>query len=255
VVNLDSQFPVKEFRTDVVVKDVPWYVRDLWQRGKINVTFGPEKSGKTRFINWMIVNSLLHDNAMDLAVEWRPNRILYLAAEETIEDVNSRMLRYVGYAGAVPRQTLLPISFISASGMRLDHGQQRAWLQAKFLDEGFDMMVIDPLRRVHGADENDNTAMALIFNDLRRWTNQHDLTLLMLHHTGKLHDEADYNRIATWSRGATDLAAILDTAQFVDRASTKELRVVRAGRFRPVKPLQLVDGLDADFVFRRKLGT
>lgn len=252
--NLDTTYPTKAFSLDVQVREIPWYVRELWQKGKINVMFGPEKSGKSRLLNWVLVNSFLHPNVLDMGIDWAPSRVLYLAAEELAEDVNARMLRYIGLAGAVPRKTLLPIDFVAASGMRLEFEQQRKWLEQKILDGGYDLVVIDPLRRVHGADENDNTQMSKIFNEFRRWTNSHGITLILLHHTGKLSEDANYDRIATWSRGASDLAAILDTAQFVDRLSAKEVKLVRAGRFRPVKPMVLLDGQDDEYVYRRKLG-
>lgn len=252
--NLESLYPTKPFSVDVKVHEVPWFVREMWQWGKINVMFGPEKSGKSRLLNWVLVNSFLHPSVLDMGIDHKPNRVLYLAAEELAEDVNARMLRYLALAGAIPRKTLLPIDFLAASGMRLEFEQQRKWLEAKILDGGYDVVVIDPLRRVHGADENDNTQMSRIFNEFRRWTNSYGITLILLHHTGKLSEDANYDRIATWSRGASDLAAILDTAQFVDRLSSKEVKLVRAGRFRPVKPLILLDGQDDEFVYRRKLG-
>lgn len=242
------------YSTEVEIRETPWFVREMWQWGKINVMFGPEKSGKSRLLNWVLVNCFANPAVLDMGVDKVPSKVLYLAAEELSEDVNARMLRYMAFAGKVPKKTILPIDFISASGLRLDFAQQRKWLEDKLINEGYDLLVIDPLRRVHGADENDNTAMSHIFNDFRRWTNSHGITMVLLHHTGKLSDDADYNRIATWSRGATDLAAILDTAQFVDRLDERNIRLVRSGRFRPVKPMMLADGLDDEFVFRRKLG-
>lgn len=254
MLDLNTTFPVRPFDPDMEVKSVPWLVENFWQKGKINVMFGPEKAGKSRLLNWLLVNSFVNEDVVGLKIIHRPKRVLYLAAEELVEDVNSRFLRYLAFAGAVPRQALIPVDFISAAGLRLDHGHQRKWLEEKLVNEEYDLLVIDPLRRVHGADENDNTAMSQIFNDFRRWTNVHGISMVLLHHTGKLGEDAAMDRIATWGRGASDLAAILDTAQFVDRQSPKLVRVLRAGRFRPVPALGLFDGEDHDFVFRKKEG-
>jgi RecA-family ATPase len=103
------------------------------------------------------------------------------------------------------------------------------------------MLVIDPMRNVHGADENDSNAMSPMFNDFRRWTNVYGITIVLLHHTPKLNEDADMNRIASWFRGSTALAAILDTAQYVNRFSKTQIKVLRQGRFPPLDPLTISD--------------
>jgi RecA-family ATPase len=251
VQNLDQLYPVKEFKEEVTVTQVPWMIRDLWQLGKINVMFGAEKAGKSRLLNWLLVNLFTSESVLNLPIESRPKRVLYLAGEEITDEINARMLRYAAFA-TEGEQMKLPIDFISASGMRLEWPQYRQWLENKLLEGGYDMLVADPLRRIHGADENDNSVMANIFNDFSRWRNNFGITMVLLHHTGKLSEDADISRIATWGRGATDLAAILDTAQFVQRLTPSKVRVMRAGRFPPMDALSLADGFDDRYVFKRE---
>lgn len=248
--DLSSLFPVAEFSSDVVIKPIPWTIRGMWQLGKINFMFGAEKAGKSRLLNWLLVNLFTQPNVFDLAIDHVPKRILYLAGEEPTEEINARMLRYAAFAGVAPRSFIPSISFIQASGMKLNFHSYRLWLEQLLLDGGYDMLVADPLRRLHDGDENDNSVMSAIFNDMRRWSNNYGITQVILHHTGKLSDDADLDRIATWSRGASDLAAILDTAAFVQRLSAQRVKVLRAGRFAPLPPLTLADGFDEEFVFR-----
>lgn len=226
-------------------------ITGLWQAGKINVMFGAEKAGKSRLLNWLLVNLLSTDEVLGLSINRRPKKILYLAGEEMWEEINARMLKYYAMANEGV-QIKLPVDFIAAAGMRLEQPQYRQWLEAKLLDGGYDMLVADPLRRIHGADESDNTVMSHIFNDFSRWRNNFGITMVLLHHTGKLSEDADVSRIATWSRGATDLPAILDTAQFVQRLTSKRVSVMRQGRFPPLPTLGLADGHDEDFVFKRE---
>lgn len=247
---LNERFPIAKFTNNVIVRPVPWVIEDFWQLSKINVMFGAEKAGKSRLLNWLLAGMSPGAKVLGMRVENMPKKILYLAGEEQVEEVNGRLLKYAGFNGEEQSEVSMPIEFMPASGMRLELPQQRLWLENLLVSEGFDMIIADPLRRIHGADENDNTAMSHIFNDFRRWTNRLGVTMVLLHHTGKLNDDADYNRIATWGRGATDLAAILDTAQFVQRVRPREVRVMRAGRFRPVDPLLLDDGFDEEFVYR-----
>lgn len=225
---------------------------EFWQKGKINVMFGPEKAGKSRLLCWILVNLFLAEHVIGLPIVSRPRKILYLAGEEVIDEINERMLRYQAFASEGVTGQKLPIDFMSAAGLRLEQEPYRNWLERKLLDGGYDMMVADPLRRIHSADENDNSVMSRIFNDFSRWRNTHGITQVLLHHTGKLSDDADLSRIATWSRGATDLPAILDTGQLVQRVASNKVTVMRQGRFPPLPTLHLTDGLDKEFVYRRE---
>jgi hypothetical protein len=57
--------------------------------------------------------------------------------------------------------------------------------------------------------------------------------------------DADESRIATWSRGATDLPAILDWAcylkRFVKDKKTDLLKIMRRGRASPHEDLRILD--------------
>jgi len=223
---------------------VHWLVHGLWQRGKINGIAGFEKSGKSRWSNWELVG------ALDKDPDIRP---LYLCGEETIAHVNSRIARYAEIQGVSDCQ--FDIDFIEAAAMRLDLRPQRLMLLDRLLNDDRNMLIIDPWRRVHGADENDSSAMAPLYNDLRKWSNQHGITVLILHHSPKLGEDTDMSRIASWFRGSTDLPAILDTAQYVNRRSRKDIQVLRQGRFPALDPLCIEDlggsGLNQDNGFRR----
>lgn len=107
------------------------------------------------------------------------------------------------------------------------------------------MVVIDPLRRVHEAKENDSDQMGLINTAFRRWSNRHGKTLVILHHTAKINeDETDMDRISNWVRGSTDIGAIVDTAAYVKRTAHTKVVVKRAGRFPPLDDLRLYDHSD-----------
>lgn len=240
-IDLSERYPIVPFDPNAEPTPVFWLVEDLWQLGKINAVFGREKSGKSRLLNWLLAALLSEQPALGLGTR-RVKRILYLAGEETQDDITTRLKRYlrlllVGY-------DTLPLDFIEAAAMRLDFDWQREWLEKQLLTGEYDVLVIDPLRRVHGADENKSTEMAGFHNDLRRWSNHHGITTILLHHTGRLQPDADMDRIATWGRGTTDLAAIVDTAAFVDRVSARNIRLLRAGRFPPLPPLHIIDDSD-----------
>ncbi len=233
---------------DMPEADREWIAEGLIMEGKINVMFGPEKSGKSRALGWILLHAIAGQTLWDGLTTKSPGKILYLLGEESQNDLVDRMRLYseildLNYNKIPWAQDM---TFIDAAGMRLDQQQQRKWLALQIQDGQYDTLIIDPIRRVHGARESDNDEMSRIFNDFRTWTNNHGLTLVMIHHTGKLREEDDEDRIATWSRGATDLPAVLDWATYLRRYQSgagRSDRVIikRAGRAPGLDPLTVWD--------------
>lgn len=237
--NLDSLYPSIPFDPNMVEEAKQWLIEDLWLKGKINAVAGFEKSGKSRLVNWLLCGMAGGRSTLGLSATGATQRILYLCGEETIGEVNKRFRDYSTLQG-VPHD-VLQLEFIEAAAMRLDLKPQRDWLKEKLLDESFTMLVADPLRRLHAADEDKSTQMAPILNDLRSLSNRHNISILLIHHTAKINDETDMSRMANWFRGSTDVAAILDTGQYVDRLTRTHMQVMRHGRFAPLPPIQLED--------------
>lgn len=231
-------YPSVRYNRDMMQDPVRWLVKGLWQKGKINAMAGFEKSGKSRLMNWLLAG-MVKEGCLGLENCDDEQRILYLCGEEPISVVNGRLARYSKLLGTQDHN--YDIDFIEAAAMRLDLKPQRNELLARLLDDNRNMLIIDPWRRVHGADENDSSAMAPMYNDMRRWSNTYGVTILVIHHTPKLSEDTDMNRIASWFRGSTDLPAILDTAQYVNRFGKNKLRVLRQGRFPPLEPLTITD--------------
>lgn len=251
----DERFPRVGHDANATPPDVPWLVDGMWLRNGINVLLGPEKAGKSRLIGFVLAQMLARPAGGP--VLWRADgngpcahhhgirRVLYLNAEERAVDVQARLNLFARAQGLTPRDDW-PIDYVSATGMQLQRAQDRAELEKAWLQgRQYDMMILDPLRRVHGGDENNNSAMALIHNDLRRWTNHYSLAMLIVHHSPKFREDDDLTRIATWSRGNSDLATLLDGATMLRHSGTGdgyEMRMLkRDGRFPPLPDVELRD--------------
>lgn len=251
--SLDLQYPFIPFDPSLKAVPVPWLVDGFFQLGKINGVFGFEKSGKSRLLTWLLLHCLAGKDVWNIVSVQQPRRILWLAGEEQLADITARIQRMAVFAGIDTAKLDLStrLSFMPAAGYRMDIAPWRKSLEMRMLAGGYDTLIIDPLRRVHGGDENDNTMMAQVFNDWRMWSNQYGITLLIVHHTGHQRDDANWNRIATWARGATDLPAILDTAIFVERLiKANSLLIRRQGRYVPRDPLNMIDGNEVNFAFK-----
>lgn len=242
---LDEAFPTVDHSPLLKPEPIEWLLRGTWLSQKVNYVAGPEKAGKSRLLHWLLLTAIAGaDNRLGIdrgAASAVPERWLYLAAEESPGLIAER-LRIYGDALGVAAD-LLPISYHDASMMRLERYDVRKKLERFLVLRGYDGLIIDPLRRVHMADENDNTAMAGLNATFRRWSNQLGVTQIIVHHTGSTGLGFDSGRIASWLRGATDFAAALDAASFVWRPRVSESKVLlyRAGRFPPSKTLELRD--------------
>lgn len=244
---LDEVFKVEPMDPDMVAEPKSWHVDGLLMEHKITGIFGAEKAGKSRLLRWLLAHAYAQQPIFGHPTKTL-GKTLYMLGEETAADVVSGLrvsceLASLDYQD-IPWSDL--IQFMPSSGMRLDQPQPRAWMADMLRDGKYQALVIDPLRRVHGGKETSNDDMALITNALRDWTNRLGLSVILIHHTGKISPDDDETRIATWSRGATDLPTILDWAFYVKRfrgqtKASDQVIVQRTGRDAKRDPLRLVD--------------
>lgn len=241
--SLDQIYPIVPFDPLSTPKPKQWLIEHLWQKGKVNGVAGAEKSGKSRLLGWLIVG-MYSPMVLGLNCSASHERVLYLAAEEQIGDVEERLISYSKLQGLNP--AVLDISFIEAMGMRLDLKDQRRWLEEQLLKGGFTTLIIDPLIRVHGAKESDNTEMSVVLTALRRWATKFGITIIILHHTPKPNVDTDLTRMANWFRGASDIAAVVDTAQYLGRVTKTSILMMRQGRQPPLADIMIDDLGDAN---------
>lgn len=221
---------------------VSWHVPGVLMRGRINFMFGPEKAGKSRFLRYVLAH-MMYDRPL-----WgsqrcsAPARTLYLAGEEQPNDLTAGLMASVRAIGSKPGELdwAKRFTIVQAAGMRLDKNDVRQWLKQEIVKGGYDCLMIDPLRRVHGGSESNNDEMAYVSNALRDWSNSLGLTILVIHHTGKLQEDTDLDRIANWSRGASDIASVLDWATFLTR-SNGDITIRRDGRAAPRGKIEIAD--------------
>src|SRR5262249_39094553 len=147
----------------------------------------------TRLMNWILAGMFNGEVFNRYAL---PRRTLYLCGEERPSDVNERITNYAKLQGTPLEQ--IDIDFMDAAGMRLDLPKERRDMLAQLIEGNYAMLVIDPLRRVHGGDEDKSKDMSKVYNDMRAWSNKYNMTIIILHHTPKIGIDTDMERIASW---------------------------------------------------------
>jgi len=235
-----------------------WFIDQLmFADGKINAVFGLPKAGKSRFLLWCLASVFSGRTALGLPVKAVPERVIWLLGEEEEKYPQWRLTRYAQLLGADP--TGWPITFVRAAAMGLDQlSNRQIFVDQYLLQYKPDLLVIDPLRRVHNLQESSNDQMPILLNDFRRWvqtlksSNGRSLSMAIVHHTGKPREGEILDNIVSWSRGATDFPAIVDAAMFLqdsgwsDVANGRRVDVLRAGRLPVSSPISLIDQGAAD---------
>jgi RecA-family ATPase len=138
----------------------------------------------------------------------------------------------------------LPIEVIVEPTVRLPEALPR--LAATLVRSRPGLLLLDPLIRLHRADENSATEMAVVLDGLRDLARAAKTTVLLVHHARKAHSGSSPG---TGLRGSSDLAAWGDSNLYLRRLpdARLELRIEHRAAACP-DPLYLrlcVDAADA----------
>src|SRR5207249_2580582 len=150
-----------------------------------------------------------------------PGRVLLYTAEDPPAVVVQRLAALAAAHNAT--LATLPIDVIVEPGVRLPDGLER--LAATVADLTPRLLILDPLIRLHRADENSAADMAVILDGLRTLARASDCAILLVHHTRK----APAGGVAGHGlRGSSDLHAFGDTNLYLRRLgpdTALELRI------------------------------
>jgi len=147
--------------------------------------------------------------------------VLLLAAEDPPAVVVQRLAALA--TARAHALAALPIDVIVEGGLRLPEGLDR--LAATVAQRQAHLLILDPLIRVHRADENSAAEMAAVLDGVRSLARATDCAVLLVHHTRK----AAAGGIAGHAlRGSSDLHAFGDTNLYLRRLASDgplELRI------------------------------
>ena len=109
----------------------------------------------------------------------------------------------------------MAIYAITASALRLDHDRDRTrlWETARWLRPK--LLVLDPLVRLHGIDENHAGAVAELLAYFRSLQRELGISVLLVHHTRK--NAGDGAAAGQGLRGSSDIHAFGDSNLYLRR--------------------------------------
>lgn len=192
-----------ELRTD----RLEWLYERLIPAQGIVLLIGPPKSGKS-YLALDIARRVTVGAPFLNRITPRPRRVLYLQLD-TSEPVWRDRLRCLQHA--LPFNDNLTFLHPDSVPMPFDITDRNTQLQLRHVIEEVNpaMVVIDVLREIHNADENDATEMRKVAICLQHCL--HDRAALVLHHTRKLNPDydLDINPISA-ARGSSYLTGRVD---------------------------------------------
>lgn len=190
----------------------------------VTVVAGSPKVGKTLWVSQIALESR------------RPT--LMVIEEGSLDGIRYRLQHQAEAIGIAEP----PISVAHRKRMRLDDRRAVANMQAIVRSTGCELVILDPLNRLHTADENRPSDMTKVMDGMAAIAYDCGVAVLAVHHLSKPSAE---RRGDIWDRfrGASSIRSGTDANLVMDGTGT---RVHLVGEFRDAEPLSEWMDLDRD---------
>jgi RecA-family ATPase len=213
-VSADQSLPVVrvgEIRSEESAKR--WLVEELWGASSVGVIGGAPKCAKTWLGLDMALSVATGTACLGKYAVPEPGPVLVYLAEDALPVVRERvegMARHRGLDLAG-----VEIHVITAPTLRLDRDRDRMRLLETAKRIGPRLLILDPLVRLHGIDENHAGEVAELLAYFRSLQRQLDLSVLLVHHTRK--SAAGGTTAGQGLRGSSDIHAFGDSNLYLRR--------------------------------------
>lgn len=188
-----------------------WLVDTLWGEQAVGILGGEPKCGKTFLALDIAVAVASAAPCLRRFPVERPGPVLLYAAEDAGHVVRQRLQGIA--AAADVRFDHLDIAVIDTPVLRLDRKADRARLAATVGQARPRILILDPLVRLHGVDENAVGEIAPILAFLRSLQRRFETAVLVVHHARK----SGAARAGQALRGSGELFAWCDSMVYVRR--------------------------------------
>lgn len=190
-----------------------WLVEELWGASAVGVIGGAPKCAKTWLGLDLAVSVATGTACLGRYAVPEPGPVLVYLAEDALPVVRERIEGMARHRGIDLAR--VEIHVITAPVLRLDRGPDRTrlWETTKRLRPR--LLVLDPLVRLHGIDENHAGEVAELLAYFRALQRQLDLAVLLVHHTRK--NAAAGVAAGQGLRGSGDIHAFGDSNLYLRR--------------------------------------
>jgi hypothetical protein len=195
------------------VSDQRWLVEELWGASSVGVIGGAPKCAKTWLGLDMALSVATGTACLGKYAVPEPGPVLVYLAEDALPVVRERIAGMARHRGL----DLCPVEIhvITAPVLRLDHDRDRTRLWETTRQLRPRLLVLDPLVRLHGIDENHAGEVAELLAYFRSLQRQFDLSVLLVHHTRK--NAGGGVAAGQGLRGSSDIHAFGDSNLYLRR--------------------------------------
>ena len=194
-----------------------WLIDQLWGASAVGVIGGAPKCSKT----WLALDMSL-SVATGTACLGRyqvplPGPVLVYLAEDSLAIVRERVDGIARHRGL--DLDSIPIHVITAPVLRLDREPHRTQLLETARRLRPRLLLLDPLVRLHGIDENHAGEVAELLAYFRSLQRELDLSVVLVHHTRKNAPGGTAEGLGL--RGSSDIHAFGDSNLYLRRTSDR----------------------------------
>ena len=200
---------------DIVTEEARerWLIDQLWGASAVGVIGGAPKCSKTWLALDMSLSVATGTACLDRYQVPDPGPVLVYLAEDSLAIVRERVEGIARHRGL--QLDSVPIHVITASVLRLDREPHRSQLLEAARKLRPRLLLLDPLVRLHGIDENHAGEVAELLAYFRSLQRQLDLSVILVHHTRK--NAAGGTAAGLGLRGSSDIHAFGDSNLYLRR--------------------------------------
>jgi len=203
---------------------VEWLVEPLFPLKSISVLGGDGSAGKS-WICLLLSLSIASGQPFLGHFPTRKGKVLIVDEEAPLVlafDRLKKLLKGMESTGhGIPADALKNIYTMNLTNVHVDESEGQESLKSYLEDYHPDLLIIDSLIRVHGADEISAQQMQNVFKKVREITAPYGTAVLFAHHTRKLGKGS--NAPSQMLRGSSDIRNVVDSYVFV-RKKAKGIR-------------------------------
>jgi AAA domain len=191
-----------------------WLVEELWGLRSVGVIGGAPKCAKTWLGLDLALSVATGTACLGKYAVAEPGPVLVYLAEDALPVVRQRVAGMARHRGI--ELARIEMHVITAPVLRLDRDPDRTRLLETTRRLRPRLLVLDPLVRLHGIDENHAGEVAALLAYFRSLQRQLDVSVLLVHHTRK--NAAGGAAAGLGLRGSGDIHAFGDSNLYLRRA-------------------------------------
>jgi hypothetical protein len=191
-----------------------WLVEQLWGASSVGLIGGAPKCSKTWLGLDLALSVATGTACLGRYAVPEPGPVLVYLAEDALPIVRQRVEGMARHRGLNLQQ--IEIHVITAPTLRLDREQHRRQLLRTAQRHRPRLLLLDPLVRLHGIDENNASEVAGLLAYIRTLQRQLELSVILVHHTRK--NGAAGVAAGQTLRGSSDLHAFGDSNLYLKRS-------------------------------------